>query len=65
MPGSPPRSCVASTRTSLNTVSTTGTQRMPILSSTLPTVNPGAPFSTRNAEMRRDLDAGSVTANTE
>ena len=53
------------TRTWSKCVSTTGTQRMPILSSTFFTSKPGVPFSTMKALMRRDLDSGSVTAKTE
>ena len=64
MPGRPPRMRSAGTVQSRKWSSTTGTQRMPILSSVRPIVNPGSPFSTMTAERRRLIDAGSVTANT-
>jgi len=52
------------TRQSSKWLSTTGTARMPILSSIFLMVKPGVPFSTTSALMRRLLLLGSVTANT-
>ena len=64
MPSRPPMRFSTGTRTSLKWVSTTGTPRIPILSSTFSIVNPGVPFSTMKA-LIRDLEVGSVTAKTE
>ena len=65
MPGRSPIKFVFGTRTLSKCVSTTGTQRMPILSSIFLTVKPGVPFSTTMALMRRDFEVGSVTQKTE
>ena len=48
LPGSP-STCAAGTTQSLKISSQVLEARMPSLSSFLPSVNPGAPFSTRNA----------------
>ena len=52
----------AGTRQSSNSSSLTGTVRMPIVSSRLPTTKPGVSFSTMKGEMPRMPRSGSVRA---
>ena len=63
-PSSPSR-LAAGTSQSAKISSTVGEPRMPIFFSSLPTVNPGVPFSTTNALTPREPAAGSVTAKTQ
>ncbi len=63
-PGRPPRIRSAGTRQSRKCSSTTGTQRMPILSSVRPMAKPGSPFSISTADRRRLIEVGSLTVKT-
>ena len=64
MPVFPPSRRSAGISQSVKSSSTTGTARMPILSSTFLIEKPGSPFSTMNALTRERWLSGSVTANT-
>ena len=59
-----PSMLAAGTRQSVKISSTVGEPRMPIFFSSLPTANPGVPFSTTNALMPLAPLSGSVTAKT-
>ena len=63
-PPSGPSMFAAGTRHSVNVSSTVGEPRMPIFFSSLPTANPGVPFSTTNALIPFAPFSGSVTAKT-